>query len=377
MPAPVRSSSRARPAQSSSSTSGLAVGVARALEGEPPQPLALARARRREVDDEAEPADERGVEVPLAVRGQDGDAVELLHPLEHVVDLDVRVPVVGVASPGSACRTARPPRRTAAAPGARSHASNSSRRCFSVSPMYLLTTPARSTRYRSSPSERARTCAAIVLPVPLGPANSAVVPRPSEVSREKPQSSSTWPRSRACASSSRRCAAVAGASTRSDHVYGSGSGLSSSGVPAISSRRQTSPTSRRRRARRGRRGGSRRAAAPTRRPPRGRARRSVRTTAAAGRAGRSGRSGPSAGSTGTRRAAGRRGLVTDRNVSGAAGTASPQLCGQGVGVFPGQDRAVQAAAARPRGSRRPTASARAASAAASTATSRAPSLAAA
>ena len=59
-----------------------------------------------------------------------------------------------------------------------SAASKMRSRFFSVSPMYLLTTAARSTRYRSRPSPRAMTSAAMVLPVPLGPANSAPVARP-------------------------------------------------------------------------------------------------------------------------------------------------------------------------------------------------------
>ena len=62
--------------------------------------LALRRFRRREADDEAEPPDEGGVQVRLAVGGEHGQPVELLHLLEHVVDLDVRVPVVRVADLG-------------------------------------------------------------------------------------------------------------------------------------------------------------------------------------------------------------------------------------------------------------------------------------
>ena len=34
------------------------------------------------------------VKVALAVRGEHGDAVELLHALQQIVDLDVREPVV-------------------------------------------------------------------------------------------------------------------------------------------------------------------------------------------------------------------------------------------------------------------------------------------
>ena len=57
---------------------------------------------RREVQDEAQPPHERGVHVALQVRGQDGDAVVGLEPLEQVADLDVRVAVVRVLDLGAA-----------------------------------------------------------------------------------------------------------------------------------------------------------------------------------------------------------------------------------------------------------------------------------
>src|SRR5205085_2017196 len=49
-------------------------------------------------------------------------------------------------------------------------------RFFSVSPMYLLTTVDKSILYSSSPSSEAITSAAMVLPVPGGPANRMVTP---------------------------------------------------------------------------------------------------------------------------------------------------------------------------------------------------------
>ena len=55
----------------------------------------------REVDDRVEPAGERLVDVGAQVRGQDRDAVERLHPLEQVGDLDVRVAVAGVLDLGA------------------------------------------------------------------------------------------------------------------------------------------------------------------------------------------------------------------------------------------------------------------------------------
>ena len=59
-------------------------------------------ARRRstsgggEVDDEVEAAGEGLVDVGPQVGGQDGDAVERLHPLQQVGHFDVGVTVVGV-----------------------------------------------------------------------------------------------------------------------------------------------------------------------------------------------------------------------------------------------------------------------------------------
>ena len=112
---------------------------------------------------------------PLAVRGQDGDAVEGLHALQQVVDLDVGVAVVRVLDLAALAERASASSNRSIT-WLRSHGSKTRGERFSVSPMYLLTTSARSTRYRSSSSERASTCAAIVLPVPLGPANSAATP---------------------------------------------------------------------------------------------------------------------------------------------------------------------------------------------------------
>ena len=52
--------------------------------------------RQGEVDDRVEPADERLVDVRAQVRREDRQAVERLHPLEQVGDLDVRVPIARV-----------------------------------------------------------------------------------------------------------------------------------------------------------------------------------------------------------------------------------------------------------------------------------------
>ena len=63
-----------------------------------------------------------------------------LHALEQVADLDVGVAIVAVLRPRCACRTGHRPRRTAGSAPPSSAASNTRRRFFSVSPMYLLTT---------------------------------------------------------------------------------------------------------------------------------------------------------------------------------------------------------------------------------------------
>ena len=85
---------------------------------------------------------------------EDHRARVALHLLQQVRDLDVRVAVVGVARPRSACRTARRPRRRTGSRWSRSAASKMRSRFFSVSPMYLETTVARSMRKSSRPSSR-------------------------------------------------------------------------------------------------------------------------------------------------------------------------------------------------------------------------------
>ena len=87
--------------------------------------------------------------------------------------------------------------------------------------MYLLTTPARSTPVQVRARARAAsTWGRHVLPAPLELSNSAVTPRPIAVSREKPQSSRTSPRWRACASTSRRWRSVRTEMTRSSQLVG-------------------------------------------------------------------------------------------------------------------------------------------------------------
>ena len=66
-----------------------------------PDAQPLGRARQRELDDEAQPAQERLVEVLLAVGGEDREALEALHALEQVADLEVGVAVVRVLDLGA------------------------------------------------------------------------------------------------------------------------------------------------------------------------------------------------------------------------------------------------------------------------------------
>ena len=76
---------------------------------------------------------------------------------------------------------------------------------FSVSPMYLLTTVARSIRYNASPSSLATTPAARVLPVPDGPTKSALSPGcwPNNRSILQLRSTCCWWPARRISSSSR------------------------------------------------------------------------------------------------------------------------------------------------------------------------------
>lgn len=57
--------------------------------------------------------------------------------------------------------------------------------------MDLLTTWLRSIRYRVESEVRRETSAAIVLPVPLAPANSGLFPRPRRLRSANPQRSYT------------------------------------------------------------------------------------------------------------------------------------------------------------------------------------------
>ena len=114
------------------------------------------------------------------------EAVVGLEPLQQVGDLDVRVPVVGVADLGPlAEQRVRLVEEQHQVAGRRA-ASKIRSRFFSVSPMYLLTTADRSTLYRSSPSSPATTSAASVLPVPDGAGEQRH--HPGEGNEANPQS---------------------------------------------------------------------------------------------------------------------------------------------------------------------------------------------
>ncbi len=67
-----------------------------AVEVDLPEAEALGRLGSREVDDDVQPARERLVDVRTHVRRQDRDAVEQLHALQQVCDLDVGVAVARV-----------------------------------------------------------------------------------------------------------------------------------------------------------------------------------------------------------------------------------------------------------------------------------------
>src|SRR6266851_7674414 len=66
-----------------------------------PQREPLGWPRLHEVHDKADAAQEGFVQVSFAVRGQDGNSLELLHPLQQVVNLDVGKAVVCVLDLGA------------------------------------------------------------------------------------------------------------------------------------------------------------------------------------------------------------------------------------------------------------------------------------
>jgi len=109
------------------------------------------------------------VDAGLLIAGKDHSATISAGPLQQVVDLDVRVATVAVLDLGALSEQRiglieeqnRLPCATAE--------SKTAERFFSVSPMYLLTSCAVSTRNTSAPSSRASSWAAMVLPAPPGP----------------------------------------------------------------------------------------------------------------------------------------------------------------------------------------------------------------
>ena len=93
---PESSNARAQEVEVESSARGT-----RVAEASLPELAPVLLVGHREVDDRVEPAGERLVDVRPQVRREDRDAVERLHPLEEVGDLDVGVAVVGVLHLGA------------------------------------------------------------------------------------------------------------------------------------------------------------------------------------------------------------------------------------------------------------------------------------
>jgi len=182
-----------------------------------PQCLPHAHVRVGKADDRVQPRQECLVECGLRVRGEDRQTAERLHPLQQVADLEVGVAVVAVANLGPLAETTCRPRRRAVTRHRprrrRTSGAGSSRspRCT------CLTTWLRSTTTRSRLRSRAITSAAMGFPVPLGPANSAVVPSSRALRCAKPQPSSTVTWCRTAATSACSCSSWLAGSTRSSH----------------------------------------------------------------------------------------------------------------------------------------------------------------
>ena len=163
------------PARSNERREELEVVVARAWDLRPevdlPEPQAIALVRAREVDHDVDPAGERLVHVRAHVGRQDRDAVEQLHPLQQVRDLDVRIAVACVRD----LRALAEQRVCLVEQKHGIHALGIGEDAIEVLlglPDVLVHDARRSITYRSSPRSAATTSADIVFPVPESPANS-------------------------------------------------------------------------------------------------------------------------------------------------------------------------------------------------------------
>ena len=216
---------------------GPTVAVVRRLERCPPEQLALVDGRRREIDHEPQPPQERRVDVALAVGRQDGHPVELLHALEQVVHLDVGESVVGVADLRAPAeqRVGLVKEQENRCPLALGE--HGAQVLLGLADVFV-DHPGEVDAEQVEPQVAGQDWAAIVLPVPLGPANSAVTPCPRGVSRDNPQSSRTSWRRRHWAASSRRWLSSSLPTTRSSHEYGRSSRVTRSVGTRISMWRQ-------------------------------------------------------------------------------------------------------------------------------------------
>ena len=145
----------------------------------------------------------------------DRDAIVLLHPLQQVADLQIRVPVAS-RSPGPLAEEGIGLVEEQDAVGPFGRVEDLVQVLLGF-PMYLLTRPASSVLNTCSPSSPATISAAIVLPVPEPPLNSALIPLPRERLSPKPQVPITRSRWMTRWQSSRSCCSVASGTTRSSH----------------------------------------------------------------------------------------------------------------------------------------------------------------
>ena len=176
-----------------------------------PQTLSQRRIRIRERNDGAQPPGEGRVQRAAGVGGQDRQPAERLHPLQQVGDLEIGVPVVAVAHLGALAEQRVglvEQQHRAAVLGGVEHLPQLLLGLADVLAHHL----ARSIWTRSRSRAPATTSAASVLPVPLGPANNAVVPSPGWCGRRNPSRREPgrgvrpMRRARAAARSARRAA---------------------------------------------------------------------------------------------------------------------------------------------------------------------------
>ena len=153
-----------------------------------PDAAPMCRVGEGEVDDETQPPHEGGIERGLAVGRQNREPAKILHPLQQIVDLDIGVAVVAVLDLGALAeqRVGLVEEQDDAA--ALGGGEDAAQIALGLADIFADDAGEIDAVEIEPQTGCASTSAAMVLPVPLGPANSALMPRPRLSFAPKPQS---------------------------------------------------------------------------------------------------------------------------------------------------------------------------------------------